>query len=487
MYLENEHGKLNGYYFRSDRRNEDNEMKCKFCNAELEEGAVKCPACGAEVEQTAKLSAGKIALLVVLALTAVAVVIALIMGGSKNLTPEHTSGDPMTATGEPSGSVESQEPTTPPTVPADGNPDDVTCKGTYTVSDEDLAAAADKVVSTVGEQELTNADLQVYYWMQFYDFMNNYSGYLNVFGLNLDQSLDTQMSIDGSTTWQQYFLQTGLNSWHSYAALSTKATEAGYQMPAEYRDYLDSVPSTMNAQALEAGYENATQMLQADMGPGATMESYMKFMEAYYLGYLYYNDQVEQIDLSRDEVAAYFAEHAEEYAAKNLTKDTRFVDVRHILVMPQGGATGENGTTVYSEAEWETCRQEAQKILDEYLAGEQTEERFAELAGLYSVDGGSNQNGGLYTDVYVGQMVEPFENWCFDASRTHGQTGLVKTTYGYHVMFFVQSKEAWYETAWSDLLADRADQLVQDAMNEMPMTVDYSAIVLGDVAFDSAY
>jgi hypothetical protein len=206
-------------------------------------------------------------------------------------------------------------------------------------------------------------------------------------------------------------------------------------------------------------------------------------MEAYYMAYLYYNDQVEQIELSDDEVAAYFAKHAEEYEANGLTTDTRFVDVRHILVMPQGGTAGENGTTVYSEAEWETCRQEAQKILDEYLAGEQTEERFAELAGLYSVDGGSNQNGGLYTDVYEGQMVEPFENWCFDASRTHGQTGLVKTTYGYHVMFFVQSKQAWYETAWSDLLADRADQLIQNAMTERPMTVDYSAIVLADVSF----
>ena len=462
-------------------------MKCKFCNAELEEGAVKCPACGAEVEQTAKLSAGKIALLVVLAVAALAVVIALIMGGTQEPSNELTSGDPLNATGAPSAPAESQEPTTPPTVPADGNPDDVTCKGTYTVADEDVLAAMDTVIATVGDMELTNADVQVYYWMQFYDFMEAYSGYASMFGLNVNQPLDTQLSIDGVNTWQQYFLQTGLDTWHSYAALSTKANEAGFQMDAEYRDYLDAIPSTLNANALEAGFENATQMLQADMGAGATLESYLEFLEAYYLGYLYYNDQVEQIVLSDDEVAAYYAEHAEEYAANGLTKDTRFVDVRHILVMPTGGTTDENGATVYSDAEWETCRQEAQKILDEYLAGEQTEDRFAELAGKYSVDGGSNQNGGLYTDVYVGQMVEPFENWCFDESRTYGETGLVKTTYGYHVMFFVESKEAWYETAWGDLLADRADLIVQNAMNEIPMEVDYSTIVLGNVEFTSGY
>ncbi len=457
-------------------------MKCKFCNAELEEGMEKCPACGAEVEQTAKLSAGKIALLVVLAIAAVAVVVALIMGGTSEPVKQ-----PLDSTTPATQPVESQEPTTPPTVPADGNPDDVTCKGTYTVDQDDLEDALDTVVATVGDYELTNADVQVYYWMQFYDFMEAYSGYAAMFGLDVSQPLDTQLSIDGVNTWQQYFLQTGLDTWHSYAALSAQAEAAGFQIPAEYRDYLDSIPSTMNTGAVEAGFENAEQMLQADMGTGATLESYLNFMEAYYTGLLYYNDQVEQIVLSDDEVAAYYAEHAEEYAGNGLTKDTKFVDVRHILVMPQGGTVNEDGSTTYSEDEWETCRQEAQKILDEYLAGEQTEEHFAELAGLYSVDGGSNQNGGLYTDVYEGQMVEPFEDWCFDAGRTFGETGLVKTNYGYHVMFFVESKDAWYETAWGDLLADRADLIVQNAMNELPMEVDYSAIVLGNVDFTSGY
>ena len=458
-------------------------MKCKFCNAELEEGAVKCPACGAEVSESAKLSAGKIALLVVLTLTAVAVVIALIMGGNRNLTPEHTSGDPLTATGEPTVPVVSQEPTTPPTVPADGNPEDVTCKGSYTVSDDVLAGALDSVVATVGDMELTNGELQIYYWMQFYEFMENYSSYASMVGLNVYQSLDTQMSMEGNTTWQQYFLQSGLNAWHSYASLCTKAEAAGYQMPDEYRDYLDSIPSSMNANALQAGFENATQMLQADMGMGATLENYMKYMEAYYQGYLYYNDEIGKIVLPDDEVAAYYAEHEAEYAQNGLDKSARFVDVRHILLMPKGGTLDENGKTVYSEDEWEACRQEAQKVLDEYLAGELTEDRFAQLANAYSEDGGSNQNGGLYTDVYVGQMVEPFEDWCFDATRTHGETGMVKTTYGYHVMFFVESKEAWYETAWNDLLADRADQLVEGAMTEFPMQVDYSAIELGSVDF----
>ena len=59
-------------------------MNCKKCNAELEEGMKFCPSCGADQaaeESKAGLGAGKIALLVVLAIAAVPVVIALVMGG----------------------------------------------------------------------------------------------------------------------------------------------------------------------------------------------------------------------------------------------------------------------------------------------------------------------------------------------------------------------------------------------------------------------
>ena len=41
-------------------------------------------------------------------------------------------------------------PTEPvPTVPADGNPNDVTCKGSYTVSDDEILAAKYTVVATM--------------------------------------------------------------------------------------------------------------------------------------------------------------------------------------------------------------------------------------------------------------------------------------------------------------------------------------------------
>ncbi|MBQ2786240.1 MAG: peptidylprolyl isomerase [Oscillospiraceae bacterium] len=113
------------------------------------------------------------------------------------------------------------------------------------------------------------------------------------------------------------------------------------------------------------------------------------------------------------------------------------VDVRHILIMPEGGTKSEDGkTTVYSEAEWEECRKKAQEIYNEYLNGERTEELFSDLAKMHSKDGNA-ADGGIYTDVEKDTMVEEFDAWIFDESRQPGDTGLVKTQYGYHIMYFV--------------------------------------------------
>ena len=181
---------------------------------------------------------------------------------------------------------------------------------------------------------------------------------------------------------------------------------------------------------------------------------------------------------TQDEIEAYYNEHEAAYIESGMSKDEVFVDARHILVVPQGGTTAEDGTVTYSDAEWAACEAEAQAILDRWLAGEKTEDSFAALANEKSTDPGSNTNGGLYTQITKGQMVPEFENWCFDASRKEGDTGLVRTTYGYHVMYFVGSQPSWIQYVQSDMMTERSNSFVGEAVAKYPLTVDYSAILL---------
>ncbi len=59
---------------------------------------------------------------------------------------------------------------------------------------------------------------------------------------------------------------------------------------------------------------------------------------------------------------------------------------------------------------------------------------FPALVKELSEDTGSKETGGKYTVMKNNQYVLEFQNWAVDPSRKVGDTGIVKTSYGYHVM-----------------------------------------------------
>ena len=431
-----------------------------------------CPSCGAAQGKTG-LGAGKIALLVILAVAAIAVVAALLAGGKGGTTPAETT----VPTTVPAASGETTPADSTATIPADGNPDDVTCKGSYSLADG-AAFNGDAVVATMGDAKLTNTELQVYYWMSVYDFLNQYGSYASMFGLDYTQPLDTQLSLEGAMTWQQYFLDSAIDTWVNYQAMCHAANAAEYVLDEEYVIYLQDLPENLEQSALEMGYESAEDMIRRDMGPNATLAGYLGYLNNYYLGYMYYGDTLEQLPITDADVEAYFDAHAEEYLANGLEKtDESYVDVRHILVSP----VSASGASTYTDEEWAAAEKKANDILNEWLTLNPDEDGFAVLAEAYSDDPGSASNGGLYEDVYVGQMVEPFENWCFDASRQVGDYGIVKTSYGYHIMYFVGSDYVWYITAEGDMMTEKGNEFLQSVLDAHPAEIDYSVIELGVV------
>ena len=98
-----------------------------------------------------------------------------------------------------------------------------------------------------------------------------------------------------------------------------------------------------------------------------------------------------------------------------------------------------------------------------------------------SQDPGSQSNGGLYENVQQGQMVEAFDNWCFDEKREPGHNGIVKTDYGYHLMYFVSSTPIWESTVRSQLIAQQMQSMMQELTAQYPMEAEYSKISLAQL------
>ncbi len=454
---------------------------CKFCNAELPEGVSVCPACGKDNQQT--LSGGKtvlaIAAVVAVVILAVGVLLGMKIGGKQ---PEEDVVPAVSeeVTTEAAETMETTVETEPPTVPADGNPDDATCKGSYTAEDEAVIAARDKVIATAGEHELTLGQLQVYYWMEVRNFMSQYGAYAAYFGLDINQSLDTQMCsvLEEPRTWQQYFLEAALNSWHNYRAMAAEADLNGFEMTELQRQALENAAEELDEAAKANGYESGIAMVHSSLGAAAELEDYVYFMEMYYKANGYYNQLANQFHPTEEELNAYYEEHADGYAASGITKELKSVDVRHILIYPEGADGSNIFTEEFSEEAWAAGEETAKALLEQFLAGEQTEEAFAALANEHSQDPGSNQNGGLYEGVTEGEMVQAFNDWCFDESRQPGDTGVVKTEYGYHVMYFSGSQSLWQQYVESDYVTDKTGALADEITAKCPITVQFGDILL---------
>lgn len=137
--------------------------------------------------------------------------------------------------------------------------------------------------------------------------------------------------------------------------------------------------------------------------------------------------------------------------------ETKTVNVRHILIKPETNSKNTSAAQATTK-QWNDAKKKAEKILAQYNSSKKTEDAFAQLAKDNSSDNNA-KDGGLYENVYPGQMVNSFGNWCFDSSRKSGDVAMVQTDYGYHIMYFVKQTNmpAWKYTAQQAMASSDGD------------------------------
>ena len=443
-------------------------MKCKKCNALLPEGATKCPECGAEYGK--RNAAVMLAVLVAVAFVVGVLVAVLIM----SLTNKPEPANPVTAV-----------PTVPtvPSTAAPTNPLIVETDKDYTVSDDVILASANEVVATAGEYELTVSQLQTYYWNVVYEFLDQNNMYLSYFGFDYTKPFDEQI-YDPATniTWEQYFLDAAIKTWHRYTVMSHMAKEADFQLSAELEDYFASLPQSMQEWADEYKYESVDAMIAADFGAGANYAGYESYLRQYYTSYEYFGSEFDALEVTDAQIEEYYTKNEEALTAQGYGKNAgNSVDVRHVLIQPEGGTKNADGTTTYSDAEWEAARVKAQSLLDAWLEGEATEDAFAQMAKANSSDGNA-ADGGIYRGITSKTSFVPeFLSWCMDANRKVGDSGLVKTTYGYHIMYFSASTPIWYAACEETIRAEIMNGRVDEAAEALELVINDEKVMLAYV------
>lgn len=428
---------------------------------------------------------------------------AVLSGCNTEHRPESQSTNMNTSGAESTAPV--AEPTTA-TVPADGDPNDVTCKGSYT-GEGDPA----RTVASVGENRLTLGQLQSAYWAAAAQYRQAHPEN----GPDFDAPLDTQPCTVSSevNSWQQYFLKEALDAWHTAQALIRHSldtpivTEEAYQpnpdnyakymvdIPATrflygysdryrrntmHQSYLDGLPETLDALAREKGYSDADAMAQAAFGVGE--EDLTAWTELFNEGYMYMTELSYGIQPTEEEITAYLNDHGGPGGGS-------YVDIRHMLLIPTAGEDDPNPVTVgadgkvsAAEEQWEACIRQAEQAKASLTAPENRrqgpEAVFADLAHKTSQDTGTALDGGSLRRIAQGQLIPELDSWCFDSSREPGDVEIIRTDLGVCMLYFSGSTPIGRAEAEDALKAEQLEALIEEIKEQYPMEVDYSAITL---------
>ena len=127
------------------------------------------------------------------------------------------------------------------------------------------------------------------------------------------------------------------------------------------------------------------------------------------------------------------------------------VKVRHILI-----ATQEQGQFVREDST-------AKKLADSIQLAIKNGAKFDSLVVKYSDDPGSKNNGGVYDNVYSGQMVPTFNDFIFNHKA--GESGVVKTDFGYHYIEILSQKGSTpaYKVAYLSKKIETSDETEKNA------------------------
>lgn len=142
-------------------------------------------------------------------------------------------------------------------------------------------------------------------------------------------------------------------------------------------------------------------------------------------------------------------------------------NVRHILISFTDNASSSSEAT---DEQKKAAKASADKIYKEWQSGAKTEDSFAALAKEKSKDTGSAADGGLISGITSSaNYVESFRNWATDSSRKVGDTGIVESEYGYHIMYYSGSDYAWK----SAIRSAKASEDFEKQLNELEGSDEY--------------
>lgn len=154
-------------------------------------------------------------------------------------------------------------------------------------------------------------------------------------------------------------------------------------------------------------------------------------------------------------------------------------EIRHIFIEAEEEEHDDSEEGAHEAAQAAAiakAHEEAERIYDEWKSGAATSESFGDLAVTYSDDSAA-ANGGLVSNVYKNYFtVAEINDWIFD-SRTPGDSVLIDSDYGSHILYYVAEGEPyWMLSVKSTLASNEYSSYLDSLKSSVEITTDEELI-----------
>lgn len=308
----------------------------------------------------------------------------------------------------------------------------------------------------VGEHTISSDMLNYFYIDQVYNWVNQYSDLISMFGLDVTKPLDQQKYLSSDNTWADNFLEQALATIQTTYALYDDAIAHGVTLSEDDNKTVKATLTSYGVQALQSGLNMNDYLVQL-YGRGANADSFQEYLEVVQLATSYYTNYYNGLSYGEEDYQEAEKENYDKYSTYDYSY--YFVSANDYR---EGGTKNENGTTVYTDEEKAAAVKKAGEIanflLDDARKGTQA---LIDAALSLEINLGKKEEDLNYADMSLlfTELPEVTKDWVTDAQRKSGDATVLESTnttknddgtetttvLGYYVVIFGEKRTNEFE------------------------------------------
>lgn len=281
----------------------------------------------------------------------------------------------------------------------------------------------------IGNQKYSAAEVNYYYYSNYYNFMNN--GYGSYF-IDSNTSLkDQEYYTDEYASWHDYFIDQAISSLTEISALYEKALASGFTITQEASDEIEEELVNLEDYSASAGYPGVKQYIGVVYGKGMSVKLLREIMTQNAIATDYAQSIYDAYEYSSEELETYYQEHKDELD---------FISYSYYYI---DGSVAEHeheeGEEHDEEAEAADAMSKAKALADAIAAEIEDEASFDAAAARID-------EGTITTSKTIGYGINETLSWLLESGRKSGDVTVIDADTGYYVLLFTGRDDNHYQT-----------------------------------------